>query len=527
MTIESFRVSTIARRAREESWGDYQEAVAKRLDMLQGFWLEDLKGWSFLRLDEIGWRQIYNDQWPWTTETNLLFRVINRIAKVYIGHVRRRMIVEAEGGEISEDEGYADLIGTDSMNLDVLMDEALRVSLACGGCLIRPMIRDDSVQRDDWTFHLITPDLFVPEQDPVDPSRLVGVVYKVPLADSPQGQKLFDTYTFSIANTASPYYEIHDDNGRLKGRWGTNTNVQNGEPTEGKYPWIVNRVPILPFAIVRTNNSQQELFNRAEGMDLYDVTLKAGLTETIKTWKLMQGGKFLVLGGAGLQDLPKRALDASTPILLQAGGSQEITADVLDKIDDCSRYDDCIQRWEERAIESRTGSRADLLMKGGVESAKALQIKDKGLALVIVRLQMHMRESERELAYIMSIEHNLFGKGTKVNLEARFAIDFPDYQEDDPINFIAENQQLISMGITNRADLLMKIEQDIHDESEAIETILHNQEVERRISGLVTTDQAAASEAVEAPVSEGEPLPTEPIETIAEEIDVREEAIPT
>lgn len=524
MHLESMRISTITREVRKETWEDYQEACGKRLDMLQGFWMTELLTWSFARLNKIGWNQIYRDKWPWTTETNLLYRVINRIAKVYVGSVRRRMMLEAADGSITLDDAYGDMISNPSINLDVLMDEALRVSLACGGCLIRPMIREKG--GDEWVFHLITPDLFVADQDPVDPQRMVGVTYKVPLPDSPQGDTLFDEYTFCICNEQTPYYEIRDEDGHLKQRWGVNSTIQNGEPTDGAYPWIVNGKAILPFAIVRMNNSQQELFNRAEGLDLYEVTLKAGLTETIKSWHLIQGGKHIMLGGAGVSDIATRPMDVSIPITMKGGGSQEMTATILDMIDDCARYDDCIEKWEERAIESRTGTRVDSLASTGVESAKSLQIKDKGLALVIEREQMYMRTAERELASIMSIEHNLFGSGSKINTEARFAIDFPDYLEADPMETLAETKDLISMGVSNRAELLMQVDPDIHDEDEAIEIILHNQDVERRISGLITTDQAAAAETVEPPAQQGESLPTEPIPEIAEEINEREQTEP-
>ena len=501
-------VNLTTRQARAESWADYQREASRRLDVLDGFWLEHLKNWSRSRLTSDGWEQIYRDLWPWTTETNMTRRVINRISRVYAGPVRRARLLDAPDGE-SEDPGYQALLESDH-SVNRVCDFAMRYAIACGICLVRPILREDD---NTWAFHLITPDLFTPEVDRVDPSRLVKVTYIVPQADSPTGQTIYDRYTFSIKDASSPYFEVQDENGRLISRIGNNPDARDGEATDGPYPYIEDGRAFLPFAIFRTGNSPMELVNRAEGSDLYDLSLKAGLTETVKTWKLLQGGKFLVLSGdAGVKD--DKVLDVSTPIVFNAG---EFTANILDRIDDCARYDDALELWERRAIESRTGTPIDKI-GAGVESAKSLQIRDKGLNAVILGLQGDAFDGEKDLARIMSSEWNLFGPGEPVNMESRFTIDFPDWQESDPIETYDIYKQMIDDRITNRAAFLMRINKDIRSEAEAADIIRHNERIERQLSGISSEARDAAATIPQSePGDEGLPDERTEIEQRTEE----------
>lgn len=510
-------VQGTTREARRDNWDVFQTNVRKRLDVLDGEWLLHLKEWSQERFSAIGWNEIYRDKWPWSTSVNMMRRVINRIARVYTGPVRRRRYkVDKETREAIVDPGYDALLESLTIDLNRIGKSALDYGLAGSICLARPFLRDDL---KSWAVHLLTPDLFWPDVDPIDPSRLLGLTYIVPLPDSPLSQTLYEQWVYSIDPNVGPYIEHYDQFGTLKKRIGDNRGPNGGPATDGAYPYYVDKRPILPFALCRPYHGPMELCNRSVGLSEYQLTLTAALVETIKSWSLIQGGKFMVVSGSGeiAKQLGSKPFDISTPLMLSAA---DVTVAMLDRVDDVARFDTAIEIWEQRCVEEKTGTRTDDT-KSGVESAKALQIRDKGLAGAIADLQLYSREFEEGLSTIMSLEWNLYSKtGPKVDIEGtRFSVDFPDWLAADPIEAIAEYKEMIDMGVINTAQYLMKLNPDVQSEDEAIEIIQHNKIVERQITGI-SPQAALAAATLPGPNNEPAVMP-EPDERMQRELDKR------
>lgn len=518
-TLGLSHVNLSTNRARRDSWINYQTAVELRLDMLQGFWSSQLKAHGKTIFGNDAWEQLYDKRYPWSTYVNIMQDVINEVGRVYSGPAKRRFVIPVDSeetkGEIEfvEDEVYGEMI--QDLPLNVVMRQAQRFTLALGGCLIRPALRDDDFT--EWVFHVLTPDLFTPITDPADPGRLIGIIYIVPVPDNIGNTSgaLYTTYEFSIADKDNPWFEVRDHH--------ENVVMRFGEDGEKAYPYInpENDKPFLPFARIRFNNDPMELFNRSEGLDLWDASLDCALLEVIKNWQIMHSRKQIALIGAGTKDVPNQVADMTIPIIIPAD-KVGVDMQVLDMIDDAERFIENHADVLEKVLKRRGLTVADFKATGGIESGKALSIKNKSRKAYLNELGESMRQGEKELAWIMRVEWNNLNTD-KIDESARFEVDFEDYLEGDPYENFQENKELVTMNIQSKVDLLRKFNKDIPSEKEGINIIISNEKLNSELSGVASTETIELAEKAPA-ANEGEETLTESPEDIIEEtLEDREE----
>ena len=469
-----------------QNWGLFQSDIDRRLRMYNDDWRDLLI--NFIR-SQIGVESRAHffppnatPLWPIPLHLNILKRVIDEISLVYSTNAKRRFIRRIEQN-INNQDNPVDLNNPQD-NIDNPQDQESerfgeivngeynsklqqinRLSNLCNIVLVRPV--PDTNLRTGIRLDVLTPDQFIPIQDPDNPSRLIGVTYVIDLTDSPGG--------FAITRKEIMIYMGNQDEEPF---YAESDNFDNKKIEKQPYPFYYKGEKYFPFVPFRsTEILTGEFINRTKGDDLYNGTLNASLL--LSHWMRAfreNSGKQLVISGPGTKDAPKQFLRDNLAVLSFPGAKEDVTISQIDHSLNLESLWNSLYKFIESIIVNY-GLSLDSF-NARAQSGLSIKLANEKLITRVENQWNIYREAEKELAEIIRKENNRVlpsGDYGVIDDDMDFEIDFGTLPfEESPIEQVDNYQKLIDMNVLSRAEVLLKFNPDIGTIDDAQEQIKTN-----------------------------------------------------
>jgi hypothetical protein len=525
LTLSSELPESIRQELQAQNWDDYRDYIDRRLRMYNDDWEEILVDYIKDQISSVKKKNQYfppnaTPKWPILTHINVLKRVVEEISLVYKNEPIRKMrkevaaeegalteteLVETETTEpavkaFEESERYAEIVGGEYPLLMAKVNELVNV---CNLILVGVM--PDENQDIGIRFDLLTPDMFVPIQDPNNPSRLIGIIYFVATTDT--SSNLVTNIVEYLVYMGQP-----DEEGFI-----VKIDNRSDERVEKKpYPFIYEGEKFFPFAVFRNDYPEKGSFvNRTQGDDLYNGTLHIGdlSSEWMHRFKSATGTQLSALGNIGdklIQEFVRDSLYVNVfPISKEDGEIVEHTF----KMDANADWDAILKNIE--IIITTYGLSIDKF-KGTPQSGLSIKIQNEGLINIIEGQYPYYRFGEMELANIIRKVNNAMVKGVDaIPDDYDFFIKFGRLPfEPTPEENWETDVAMSDRGITSDADIYMKHNPDVDDRDVAQAQIMKNKQMNRelRAGQAGTPDTLPIPVETETEEEAGAPPPNELLE---------------
>lgn len=483
------------RETRRRSWGDFQQRYAKRYDMLEGIWIENLQDWVKGKVNKDAWEQVYKKSYAWAEIHNVLLDILQKTQKVYRQPAKRSYLVDLDepeadtGNKTEPDEIWEEVVtGHLAFDYDHKMSRALNLGLI-GGCLIRPFVREDDGLID---IQILTPNQFWPLTDREDPTKIIGLEYGIAApVDAHEVNPIIERFVWDISDDARLMRTATNDRVVEPGfvHFDDKDNIIT-DMTGSAYPFKDENGLRLPFTTVSIDQPEDRPFNENMGEDLFDGTLLASWYDTQKEWQMrQQSHKQWVITGAGTEKLTNEIMDPAFPIIIPAAESKEISAQIFDLKGSPEQFDFAIDKIYERLATRRGMSLEQFKETAQRQTAEAQRIQSDGERHYMLHLQRNMDMIEAEFASDIRMVWNVANNLKDISDKARYWIDFADPYETDRFANLPEKLQLITKFVLSEVDLVLDQNPDL-SRDEALDRILQNKRESRLISGTSIQTEA-------------------------------------
>jgi hypothetical protein len=502
-SLDSLLPARIRETLHEQNWSEYQNDIENRLKMFNDDWSDLLIAFIKSQLSVESCNQFFPPntipKWPIPVHVNLFKRVVNEISLVYMNEPIRKMRKEIqqdgeegvsqediEGiedtGEVldllfEESERYAEIVDDD---YNIMMQKVNQLTNAVNMCLV--LVTPDETKDAGIRFDVLTPDMFVPIQNPDDPSELLGVIYVISSTDTAVD-------LVSKRKEVIVYMGKEDEEGFIA----EIDNDTNKEAEKQPYPFIYKGEKYLPFAIFRSDYPETGQFvNRTLGDDLYTGTIYTAWL--ISCWMrnfFDSTGKQLMITGAMSGESPPMMIRDSLAVLRFPYPKENTEVTQVDfSMDVESRWRALLQFIE--SVIANWGLNIDRF-KSTPASGISLKIQNQPLINQISKQWAYYRWGESELASIIRKINNSMVTGVEgIPDDYEFSIDFGRLPfEDNPIELWDTYVAMAQKGIKSFADIYMIFDQDISDVDDAQLAIKRNLKMNRELgaSGENLPDQ--------------------------------------
>lgn len=399
---------------------------------------------------------------------NLTAMIIDELASIYSEKPFRQL----QDVDESEDKFYQDL--TSASGLDQTMETANALTKLCKTILVRPVWRDEQIYYD-----IYTPNMFDVIEDPLDPTRPLGIVYSttVDLTNQFDIKKVTEGDPFNNENAIFYVWTKEHHFAFSAKREGDKIIAvikENSENVDNENPYKdpVTNEGVLPFAILRDGQAVDSFFLRG-GEDLIATNkiVNVKLSEENYLTK-MQSYSIPVRIGASSSD-KEFISDPSMTVDLPMDDEQEKGADFKYVSPEAriKELNDSIDKKISRIAIKYKLNPEMFSSSGQKSSAQALQLQNYHLTKIIKRDKPYYAQYEQDIFRLTVIVNNTHNE-KQLKADAVLFVDFKDLEtpmtveEKDNHNVLMHNN-----GLLSRKKWLIDENPDIRDEKQAQEIL--------------------------------------------------------
>jgi len=508
---------------RRQSYDEYQNQAAHRIAAFDGDWVAQVREYIRTHVSAEHWFAI-GDKLEFAEWQNLLQDIITRTTRTYVQAARRRLVLRnptvitdpetGEEEEVTEDPNLA--IVLEGLNLDRLMDSALKRSLAAGLAMARPWVDDSGSLR----VQILTPDQFTLITAYDDPSKIVGLQYQVyqsHFATNRVGSTwLWDMEGLAIAKELGVPVETNptkEQRAEIASNYagvlemgtsgsGTNENILN-QRTGSDYPYKdSDGNPLLPFAAFTPELIPELPFNPFVGQGLYSAALNVAYISTRKAWlQVLQSHKQFVLTGPGVDQLTNQIMDPALPVVIAADAG-EVQIDILDLATDPAILQKAIDDVLETELLKRGWTKDDFVFSANRQTAEAMEIRNEGRDEYDEHLATDVaRPAELAFLNILRVVWAAEGGSPKLSENADFDVDFARNTKRNIIGNIDDVLKTVEAGFLNAGDVVSALDDNVETRDQGIKQAEENIRDWRMVQGF-SADVTAVLDAVPPPVAE-------------------------
>lgn len=472
-------VGAAVRRAKRQTWVQYQREASERRAMLEGDYAELAKNYIYQHLGAAAWAAI-GSHYEILEIYNYLRDIIKRTAQVYTKPPRRSAVLPS--GE--EDPAYSAI---NQHALNTAMEQALHYALATGLSVIRPWVSRGALQ-----YQVLAADEFLPYIYDDDPTQLAGLTYTLYSSDN-QSSSIYKQYYWDMTgkHIARILGKIEGDTSGYRGYMELSSSGKQVLKIGDDYPYRRGDDFVLPFIPVRPEAPPRALCNRFVGRDLFDATLRVAKIEAEKAWIMTnQSHKQIAIMAAGVDHMQDaQILDPAIPLRIRADGP-EAKIEVLDLRTDASSFSDEVDRILASLLIRRGWSLQEFKHSADRPSAEAMVIANEGKQAYLAGLQTLCRAVEIELFDVMRIvwEADRPQGTASITPEAELWLDFADPYRLNPAANWSSVEPLLKANVLSVIDIMRGLDPEL-TRDEALEKLRLNVEDNRRAqrAGAITS----------------------------------------
>ena len=411
-----------------------RETYTKLLRMYRNNWKDDLDD----RLKKQYIPEVYDRFSPMKdVSVNIFRRIIRRICSVYKKPAARELVKGEGARESNSWEEWKT-----SSNLNVIMQEAHRLSKACTVCYL--YIRA-SEEKERILLTVLTPDIVHVEVDPEDNVTPVSISYQFTITD-PKHKKKNTQYW--VYYTDDYRFFLNQAGEKL-----------DKDPRTGEIYEQDNKYGIIPIVPFQAELPVVEYYNEHWNENAYECNMQIGLDKTrINNLIKFQTHKQIALSGEVDEKVKKSVLGEAAALLLGQDGQAsvlDLTSGSIDALDK-HIHGNIMTIAEEFGI-----SPDDFVAQGNVQSGFALKIKSQSLEEIREADIVICDMVEKQLFETFRIIHNTdFDNSIPEDLMLSFnpgEINFPNPWPEEQAKWEFKFQH----GVANEIDYLISEDPDL------------------------------------------------------------------
>lgn len=363
-----------------------------------------------------------------------------------------------------------------TMNQDIVMDKANKLTFACNdsGIVIQP--RNDTIELD-----LLTPNMISIIQEKDDPTKIFGFIYEINLTDTIDNQ-LTDEAKYKRDAYLKRQFIYYDKDGNHF-KFDENYNIIINEKNQDNVnPYKDQKGNfILPLVIFHNKYNEDAIWDETSNNKMYSATKQIGVISTLFNYYLKNAShkQPVITGNADVQIPDNQILDPLTVLKIIG---ENAAFDLKDFQGNLEQYFQQILHKMELILNQYGLALDDFMRKGAPESGYKLQVKREPLKKKINQQKPFWRLYENELFDKIRIVNNTM-YNEKIDENIEFNIDYAEVEVvADPEETRKARSWDLHNNLTNPLKILREDNPDIKTDEDAEKIYNENKKINERLN---------------------------------------------